>query len=93
LTPSPFPFTVPSRLTGISRWGHKGGALQAAEKCFQAVIPSGDFMIFGLTTLHENGLLGDKSFTFNESFRHSHGSEESRPEYFRDNARFLVVRQ
>jgi hypothetical protein len=44
----------------------------------KVVIPSGDFMILWLTTLHENGLLGDKSFTFNESFRHFHGSEESR---------------
>jgi hypothetical protein len=55
------------------------------------VIPSGDFMILWLTTVHEDGSLGDKSFTFNENLRHFHGSEESRKSLtFR--ARFLSRR-
>jgi hypothetical protein len=43
----------------------------------QLVILSEDFMILRLATVHENGVLGVKSFTFNESFRHFHGSEGS----------------
>jgi hypothetical protein len=42
-------------LTRTSHQGGKGGALQAAEKPFQAVIASEDFMILRLTIVHENG--------------------------------------
>jgi hypothetical protein len=48
-------------------------------------------MILWLTTVHENGFVEANSFTFNESVRHFHGSEESRSEYFERTARFLVV--
>jgi hypothetical protein len=34
-------------------------------------------MILRLTTIHENSLLQANSFTFNESLRYFHGSEES----------------
>src|SRR5208337_5521168 len=54
-----------------------GGIKQPAEKPFQAVIPSGDFMILRLTTLHENALVRAKSSLFNKSSGYFHGSEES----------------
>jgi hypothetical protein len=51
--------------------------LERVKKSTSIVILSEDSMILRLTTMHENGLVGLNSFTFNESFRYFHGSEGS----------------
>jgi hypothetical protein len=49
-------------------------------------IERGDSMILRLATLHENGLRGAKSFTFNKSFRHFHGLRLARRLFNRQSA-------
>jgi hypothetical protein len=44
------------------------------KKSTSPVILSEDSMILRLATLHENGSVGAKSFTFNATFRYFHGS-------------------